>query len=96
MQLLFALLLIVLGIVGLVFIDGPLRERERLYEEAAGRHPAAARLVEDMAERHGLGLRDVARTLPNLGSSEEMDAVLSRFETMSPTEVEAEFARRGR
>jgi hypothetical protein len=52
-------------------------------------------MVEDMAERHGLGLRDVARALPSLRPG-EMDDVLSRFETMSPAEVEAEFERRGR
>jgi hypothetical protein len=91
----FVVLLFLCGLIGVV-LEGRLSQRERDYEEAFARYPIAEQIVEDVAKRNRVTVRDLVRVGPNLGPG-AVDEGLSRLETgeVSPAELEGA-ARRAR
>ena len=80
-----------LGAVLGLLVDGNLQQRERAFGDALGRHPVAAGVVEDIAERNELDLRDIVRSVPD-ATPEEFDAALGAVEQRRMTTGELEAA----
>jgi len=91
---LFVAILFLGAILGL-WVDGGLQERERAFSDALERHPVAAEVVEDIAERNELDLRDIVRSVPH-ATPEDFDAALGAVEQrrMTTGELEAAIAPR--
>jgi hypothetical protein len=85
----FVVILIVGAVLGFL-IDGRLQDRERAFGDALERHPAAAQVVENIAERNELDLRDIVQHVPK-ASPQEFEAALSAVENRSlrPSDLEA-------
>jgi hypothetical protein len=90
LALVFVAILFVGAIFGL-FVDGSLQQRERAFGEALERHPVAAGVVEDIAERNELDLRDIVRSVPD-ATPEEFDAALGAVEQRKMTTGQLEAA----
>ena len=92
LALVFVAILFVGAVLGLL-VDGRLQQRERAFGDALARHPAAAEVVEDIAERNEIDLRDIVRSVPQ-ASPEEFDAALGAVEQrrMSTSQLEAAIA----
>jgi hypothetical protein len=80
-----------LGAVFGLLADGNLQQRERAFGGALERHPVAAGVVEDIAERNELDLRDIVRSVPD-ATPEEFDAALGAVEQRRMTTGELEAA----
>ena len=80
-----------LGAVFGLLVDGNMQQRERAFGDALGRHPVAAGVVEDIAERNELDLRDIVRSVPD-ATPEEFDAALGAVEQRRMTTGELEAA----
>jgi len=89
--------ILVLGAVFGLLVDSDLQQRERAFGDALGRHPVAAEVVEDIAERNELDLRDIVRSVPG-ATPEEFDAALGAVEQrrMTTGQLEAAIARNPR
>lgn len=90
LALVFVAILFVGAILGLL-VDGRLQERERAFGDALERHPAAAEVVEDIAERNEIDLRDIVRSVPH-ASPEDFDAALGALEQRRMTTGQLEAA----
>ena len=90
LALVFVAILFLGAVLGL-FVDGQLQQRERAFGEALGRHPVAAGVVEDIAERNQLDLRDIVRSVPE-ATPEEFDAALGAVEQRRMTTGQLEDA----
>ena len=90
LALVFVAILFVGAVLGL-FVDGQLQQRERAFGEALERHPVAAGVVEDIAERKQLDLRDIVRSVPK-ATPEEFDAALGAVEQRRMTTGQLEAA----
>ena len=89
----FVAILFIGAVLGLL-VDGQLQQRERAFGEALERHPVAAEVVEDIAERNELDLRDIVRNRPD-ASPEEFDAALGAVEQRRMTTGQLEDALAG-
>ena len=89
--------ILVLGAVFGLLVDSDLQQRERAFGDALERHPVAAEVVEDIAERNELDLRDIVRSVPG-ATPEEFDAALGAVEQrrMTTGQLEAAIARNPR
>jgi hypothetical protein len=83
--------ILVLGAVFGLLVDSDLQQRERAFGDALGRHPVAAEVVEDIAERNELDLRDIVRSVPG-ATPEEFDAALGAVEQRRMTTGQLEAA----
>lgn len=94
LALVFVAILFLGAVLGLL-VDGGLQERERAFQDVLGRHPVAAEVVEDIAERNELDLRDIVRSVPD-ATPEEFDAALGAVEQrrMTTGQLEAAIAPR--
>ena len=90
LALVFAAILFLGAIFGLM-ADNHLQERERAFEDVLERHPVAAEVVEDIAERNELDLRDIVRSVPD-ATPEEFDAALGAVEQRRMTTGQLEAA----
>jgi hypothetical protein len=90
LALVFVAILFVGAVLGL-FVDGQLQQRERAFGEALERHPVAAGVVEDIAERKQLDLRDIVRSVPQ-ATPEEFDEALGWVEQRRMTTKQLEDA----
>ena len=86
----FIAILFVGAVLGLV-VDGRLQQRERAFGDALGRHPVAAEVVEDIAERNEIDLRDIVQSVPD-ATPEEFDAALGAVEQRRMTTGQLEAA----
>lgn len=86
----FAAILLLGAVLGML-VDGGLQQRERAFGEALERHPVAAGVVEDIAERNELDLRDIVRSVPD-ATPEEFDAALDAVEQRRMTTGQLEAA----
>ena len=86
----FVAILFVGAVLGLL-VDGQLQQRERAFGDALERHPVAAEVVEDIAERNELDLRDIVRGRPD-ATPEEFDAALGAVEQRRMTTGQLEAA----
>jgi hypothetical protein len=86
----FVAILLVGAVLGLL-MDDQLRRREAAFGDALERHPVAAEVVEDIAERNQLDLRDIVRSVPK-ASPEDFDAALGALEQRRMTVQEFEAA----
>jgi hypothetical protein len=77
-------------VLGLM-VDSGLQQRERAFEDALVRHPVAAEVVEDIAERNEIDLRDIVRSVPD-ATPEEFDAALGAVEQRRMTTGQLEAA----
>ena len=89
----FVAILFIGAVLGLL-VDGQLQQRERAFGEALERHPVAAEVVEDIAERNELDLRDIVRNRPD-ATPEEFDAALGAVEQRRMTTGQLEDALAG-
>ena len=94
LALVFVAILFLGAVLGLL-VDGGLQERERAFQDVLGRHPVGAEVVEDIAERNELDLRDIVRSVPD-ATPEEFDAALGAVEQrrMTTGQLEAAIAPR--
>ena len=83
--------ILVLGAVFGLLVDSDLQQRERAFGDALERHPVAAEVVEDIAERNELDLRDIVRSVPD-ATPEEFDAALGAVEQRRMTTGQLEAA----
>jgi len=83
--------ILVLGAVFGLLVDSDLQQRERAFGDALERHPVAAEVVEDIAERNELDLRDIVRSVPG-ATPEEFDAALGAVEQRRMTTGQLEAA----
>lgn len=83
--------ILVLGAVLGLLVDSDLQQRERAFGDALERHPVAADVVEDIAERNELDLRDIVRSVPG-ATPEEFDAALGAVEQRRMTTGQLEAA----
>ena len=83
--------ILVLGAVFGLLVDSDLQQRERAFGDALERHPVAAGVVEDIAERNELDLRDIVRSVPG-ATPEEFDAALGAVEQRRMTTGQLEAA----
>ena len=92
LALVFVAILFVGAVLGLL-VDGRLQQRERAFSDALARHPVAADVVENIAERNEIDLRDMVRSVPD-ASPEEFEAALGAVEQrrMSTSQLEAAIA----
>ena len=90
LALVFVAILFVGAVLGLL-VDGRLQQRERAFEDVLVRHPVAAEVVEDIAERNELDLRDIVRSVPD-ATPEEFDAALGAVEQRRMTTGQLEAA----
>lgn len=90
LALVFVAILFVGAVLGLL-VDGELSQRERAFGEVLERHPVAAGVVEDIAERNQLDLRDIVRNVPD-ATPEEFDAALGAVEQRRMTTGQLEAA----
>jgi hypothetical protein len=86
----FVAILFVGAVLGLL-VDGRLQQRERAFEDALERHPVAAVVVQDIAERNDLDLRDIVQSVPS-ATPEEFDAALGAVEQRRMTTEQLEAA----
>ena len=83
--------ILVLGAVFGLLVDSDMQQRERAFGDALERHPVAAEVVEDIAERNELDLRDIVRSVPG-ATPEEFDAALGAVEQRRMTTGQLEAA----
>ena len=88
--LVFVAILFLGAVLGLI-VDGQMQQRERAFEDVLGRHPVAAEVVEDIAERNEIDLRDIVRSVPD-ATPEEFDAALGAVEQRRMTTGQLEAA----
>ena len=90
LALVFAVILFVGAVLGLL-VDNRMQQRERAFEDVLVRHPVAAGVVEDIAERNELDMRDIVQSVPG-ATPEEFDAALGAVEHRQMTTGELEAA----
>jgi hypothetical protein len=86
----FVAILFIGAVLGLL-ADGELQQRERAFGDALERHPVAAGVVEDIAERNELDMRDIVRRVPD-ATPEEFEAALGAVEQRRMTTGQLESA----